>query len=232
MPKTMPLTIEETDDLVIIKKDGVEIDLGPNHSVVVHTDGDLHPMTEEFGSMGSLLPRADVLAKLRALHEKGITRVAGSGVVVAETTLPRVGQKMRDGSIFAGLIADGTQRIYAMPKDLDITMTFNRAAKAVGKLNARKYLGHDDWQIPALDNLHILRKNQNEGTLNGTFKTASFNGLLFPVFYWSSTENHRDSSYVQGVRFSDGYETWDRKDSGRLSCRPVRLVPAAAPSLG
>jgi len=142
------------------------------------------------------------------------------------------GQKMADGSVFAGLTADGKSQIYAMPDDLDVTMTFNDAAKAVKKLNNNKALGHDDWQIPAIENVRILQKNQNEGSLKGTFKTASSSGSGYPGWYWSSTEYRVVSSYVHGVRFSDGYELWYLKDYGRLSCRPVRLVPvAAAPSL-
>src|ERR1700674_1093403 len=80
-----------------------------------------------------------------------------------------IGAKMPDGSLFAGLTTDGKQQIYAMPTDLDVTMTFNDAAKRVEKLNADKFLGHDDWQIPSLDNLRVFYKNQNEGALKGTF---------------------------------------------------------------
>jgi hypothetical protein len=141
-----------------------------------------------------------------------------------------LGQEMPDHSVFAGFTADGKQEIFAMPKDLGVTMTFNDAAEAVKKMNAENALGHNDWQIPALDNLHVLQKNQNEGTLKGTFKTASSrDDSVYPDWYWSSTENRDGSSDVHNVRFSYGYEGWDLKDY-RLSCRPVRLV--AAPSLG
>jgi hypothetical protein len=142
------------------------------------------------------------------------------------------GAKMVDGSVFAGMTADGKQQIYAMPDDLDVTMTFNDAAKAVKKLNSQKALGHDDWQIPGKENLLILQKNQNEGTLKGTFKTAAASGSDYPDWYWSSTEHRDDPSGVWAVRFSDGYGGWDPKDNLRLSCRPVRLVAASAPAPG
>ena len=89
-------------------------------------------------------------------------------------TKAAAGQKMADGSIFVGLTADGKQQIFAMPTDLGVTMTFNAAAKTVEKLNADKAFGHNDWQIGSLDVMRVLQKNQNEGSLKGTFKTASW----------------------------------------------------------
>jgi hypothetical protein len=136
------------------------------------------------------------------------------------------GQKMADGSVFAGLTADGKQQIYAMPTDLKITMTFNDAAKRVKQLNADKALGHYDWQIPSVDVLHTLQKNQNEGALKGTFATEDY-GSGFSDWYWSSAEGRGFSSSAPNVRFSNGSEyDWDHEDDFRLSCRPVRLVPA------
>ena len=138
---------------------------------------------------------------------------------------------MPDGSIFAGFTADGKQQIYAMPQDIKTrflkrpAMTFNDAAKNVKKLNANKSLGHDDWQIPSLENLRVLQRNQNKGHLKGTFKTVARSGSAYPCWYWSSTEDRSYPSNVHGVRFLEGYEKWFHKDNDRLSCRPVRLEP-------
>lgn len=145
------------------------------------------------------------------------------------------GTKVADGSIFVGLTADGKQQIYAMSTDLDVAMTFNDAAKAVKELNSNKTLGHDDWQIPSIENLSVLQKNQNEGALKGTFKTAASSGSGSLVFYWSSTElrsfspREHISPRVHIVRFSDGSGWLHNKDGNRLSCRPVRLVACKAP---
>jgi hypothetical protein len=137
-----------------------------------------------------------------------------------------VGQKITDGSVFAGLTADGKQQIYAMPTDLDVTMTFNDAAKAVERLNDKNTLGHNDWQIPVLENVRAMQKNQNEGALKGTFNANNkWSACDHPDRYWSSTEDGDYSSLVHGVRFSDGYEDWYPKDGNRLNCRPVRLMP-------
>ena len=200
MSNPSPITIEESGDRTIITKRGVEVDLHADGSVDVFTDGSVRT------------------------HPAPANDTAAAAKVALV-----LGQQTADG-VYAGLTADGKQQIFAMPTDLGVTMTFNDAAKAVKKLNSNKALGHDDWQIPALENVRVLQKNQNEGVLKGTFKTAVSSGSNCPDWYWSSTEDRGNSSNVRIVRFSDGTEGWDHKDDLRLSCRPVRLV--AAPSLG
>jgi len=144
-----------------------------------------------------------------------------------------IGAEMADGSVFAGLTDDGRQQIYVLPADLDLVMTFNDAAKAVEKLNAQKTLGHSDWQVPSLEDLFVLYRNQNEGALKGTFNTSGNKviGFDYPDWYWSSTKHRDYPTDVHNVRFSDGAEFWNYNDSYRLSCRPVRLV-AQDPSHG
>lgn len=145
---------------------------------------------------------------------------------------PEIGDKMPDGSVFAGLTAGGCQEIYAMPADLDVAMTFNNAASCVQKLNADKALGHDDWQLPSLENLQILQKNQDVGALTGTFnqKKGSFFGLDCPYLYWSSTRDLCRREGTWAVRFSNGNESSVYNDDiFRLSCRPVRLVEVSRP---
>ena len=165
------------------------------------------------------------VAKIRAESDEHLQQAEAE----ATNAVFKIGGVMADSSIFAGLTADGKQQIYAMPTDLDVTMTFNDAAKRVEKLNADKFLGHDDWQIPSLENLRVLYRNKNENALKGTFNTTNKgSGSDCPDWYWSSTENRDNSSYVRGVRFSDGGEFWFHKDSGILSCRPVRLVEASS----
>jgi hypothetical protein len=165
--------------------------------------------------------------------EECMKRPAGTepvSVPASAIAIPDIGTKMADGSVFAGLTADGKQQIYAMPADLDVTLAFNDAAKQVRRLNAEKALGHDDWVIPTQQQLSLLQQNQDEGALKGTFRKQTASGSDLPDWYWSSTENRLDPSYVWDVRFSDGYGDWLHKDFNRLSCRPVRLVACEAPS--
>ncbi len=138
---------------------------------------------------------------------------------------PEIGDQMKDGSVYAGLTEDGTQKIFAMPTDLDVAMTFNDAAKRITELNADNALGHDDWQIPSLKNLEVLYENKKEGSLKDTFNTDY--DSEHPNYYCSSTTGGHDSSIMFYARFNNGYEDWGGKDANQYSCRPVRLAPVA-----
>ena len=170
------------------------------------------------------------MAKNTAAVEKlkqDLAQVRGELQGTAANEDTTAGIDMEDGSVFAGTTKDGKQ-IYAMPIDLGFTATFNDAAKAVKKLNEKKALGHDDWQIPDLDTLRVLQRNQNQGSLKGTFTIADKGGSDFPDWYWSSSLLPVTSSNVCIVRFSGGRQRWNHKDTdNRLSCRPVRLVSPA-----
>ena len=105
------------------------------------------------------------------------------------------------------------------PNDLPKTMTYIEAERYV-----KKEIGND-WRIPTLEELKLMYEHKDE---IGGFTTTESSGSDSPDWYWSSTEDRDGSSRVHSVRFSDGYEGWNLKDSSRLSCRPVRLVPVAA----
>ncbi len=152
---------------------------------------------------------------------------------MAKTTRKPVttGEKMTDGSLYAGLTDDGKYRVFAMPTDLSTTITFNNAAKAVKKLNADRALGHADWQIPTREQLKVLIENKDKGALKGTFSKAAGSGPDYSEWYWSSTEYRDDAVFVRSVRPSAGNASWGYKVRLRLNCRPVRLVAAASPSL-
>jgi hypothetical protein len=106
------------------------------------------------------------------------------------------------------------QHLEIYPHDLPETMTYVNAVKAVAALG-------DGWRIPTLEELRLIQKQHVE---IGGFCLERASGSDYPDWYWSSTENRYDSSYVPDVRFLDGYEGWDRKDRFRLSCRPVRTM--------
>lgn len=140
--------------------------------------------------------------------------------------------------MFVGKTSDGKKDIYAMPEDIEVAMSFNDAAKAVQKLNSQKAFGHDDWQIPSLDIVHVLYKNQNKGFLGGTFNTIGGISSSKHNWYWSSTQHYENEDYYDrvfrdddvrlwSVCFFDGMENWHHS-TARVSCRPVRLVEASA----
>jgi hypothetical protein len=141
------LTIEETATAVIIKKDGIEVDLGSDGNIVVHTNGDV----------------------------KVQPTPANDTATPAATTGLQPGDKMPDGSIFAGISPDTGKQMFAMPADAGVSLTFNQAAKYAKTLNGKNRLGHDDWRVPTEAELHVLFENGDKGALKGTFNlTGSY----------------------------------------------------------
>jgi hypothetical protein len=170
------------------------------------------------------------IEKLRRMHARNAAREEVRAAFNEAAAAPVVGAKQPDGTIYAGLTPDEKQKIYVMPKDLNggFRRTFSATAAAVQRLNTEKAFGHDDWQIPSLDTLKVLQKNQNEGALKRTFNAESGGELWFQSWYRSATTDPRDTDLTFDIRFSDGYVFPHHKDSYSFSCRLVRLVPVAA----
>jgi hypothetical protein len=160
-------------------------------------------------------------------------------------TKPVIGEQMADGSVYGGLTRDGKHHIYAMPKDLSLSMIFNEAAKAVKQLNAGKALGHSDWQIGSMEVMRVLKDNQSEGALKDTFKTD----YKATSGYWTSTQVY-DPQLGDNLAYVLVFNKGLRPDSSPLlkdmpkdtmgmpadilramipkrSVRPVRLVPVS-----
>ncbi|WP_460590081.1 Lcl domain-containing protein [Haliea atlantica] len=74
--------------------------------------------------------------------------------------------------------------------------------------------GHDDWYLPAQDELNVLYTNKNTGALNSTFNESS------GWYYWSSSEQSVNFVRIQG--FSDGYQGYINKNSAYNLVRCVR----------
>lgn len=136
--------------------------------------------------------------------------------------LRKIGDEMLDGSIYAGVSSTGKD-MFVTARDLPLTMSFNNAARFVEGLNEKKEHSHDDWRIPSLADLEILRENKNKGALMSTFKMAIGSGANLPGWYWSSTPYDKAPDYIWCARFIDTAETANHKDLPRLSCRPVRF---------
>ncbi len=152
----------------------------------------------------------------------GLSVSTGGKIQIMPAAELKPGMRIADGTVYAGLTADGAARMFVLPHDLDMAGSFNAAAKAVAALNARNAYGHDDWRIPSVENLHVLRKNQNAGYLCGTFKSA---GAGYAGWYWTATLHGKYPGHRRSVWLTRGIESRCHEDYGRLSCRPVRLVP-------
>src|SRR5260221_12315655 len=68
------------------------------------------------------------------------------------TTL-KPGDRMPDGTIFAGISPDTGEAIYAMASDAPLTMKWKAAMEYAAKLDAH---GHQDWRVPPQEEVNTL----------------------------------------------------------------------------
>src|ERR1017187_3593255 len=112
---------------------------------------------------------------------------------------PKPGDKMPDGSVYAGVSPDTGKAMYATPKDAPLTFTFNKAKEYAAALGA---LGHHDWRVPSISELTVLF--QHRAAIGGFNESGSY-----PAgWYWSSSQGG-DNAW--GQRFSDGTQYIDTK---------------------
>jgi hypothetical protein len=129
-----------------------------------------------------------------------------------QSTEPKPGDKMSDGTIYAGVSPDTGNPMYAMPADAPLMSTFNEAAENAQAANRSKALGHDDWRVPSKAELNVLFNNR---AAVGGFDLS---GSLSAGLYWSSSYAYHGTVWSQ--RFSDGFQVGI--DGPRLSVRLVR----------
>ena len=126
---------------------------------------------------------------------------------------PEIGDKMSDGTIYAGLSPDTGKQMFATAEDAPISMDFNAAAKYAKKLDAH---GHKDWRVPSKAELQVLFENREKGALKGTFNLT---GSDPAGWYWSSSPSTASTAWCQ--RFSDGNQNVVYRGTD-LSVRCVR----------
>jgi hypothetical protein len=115
----------------------------------------------------------------------------------------KIGDRVADGTIYAGISPDTGKAMYATAKDAPLTYTFNQARKHAEKLDAH---GHQDWRVPTKGELNVLF--QHRAGIGGFNETGSY-----PAgWYWSSSQYNYDA-WAQ--RFSDGDQ--DYHDEGYVS---------------
>ena len=160
---------------VAVKVNGVRVE--------VHTDGSILAYTKN--------GRVDAYTN----GAVQVHPVANDDSKLKVTTTPQVGDKMDDGTIFAGVSPDTNKPMYATPADAPLTYTFNQAKEYAANLDAN---GHKDWHAPTKGELNVLFKNR--AAIGGFNETGSD-----PAgWYWSSSQNYDDCAWDQC--FGDGYQ--------------------------
>ena len=153
----------------------------------------------------SLSSRAEKIERLRELHSKNIT------VVPDTKTAPEVGDRMEDGTIYAGISPDTNEAMYAAPAD-EVMMNFNLAAARAEGLSR---MAGKAYRVPSEGELNVLFNNR--AAIGGFNETGSFSVSC----YWSSTLDPDVDNFARIQRFSaDGHRSY-----GSLCLTlPVRLV--------
>jgi hypothetical protein len=119
------------------------------------------------------------------------------------------GDKMRDGTIYAGVSPDTGRKMYVTPADAPLTMDFREAADYAAEFDAHD---HKDWHVPTKKELQVLFNNR--AAIGGFNVTGSY-----PAgWYWSSSPVNKWVAWSQ--RFSDG----DHLSYHKRTPSSVRLV--------
>jgi Protein of unknown function (DUF1566) len=195
-----------------------EISLGDDFDAVVRYGG----TTVELSASGSVIVKMKGDAVIYTNGDVKVRpaandRIIGEGVIVedlvpAAPSALRPGDKMSDGTIFAGTSPETHKPMYTTPEDAPLTYTFNHAQKYAAKLDAH---GHHDWRVPTKGELKVMF--QNRAAIGGFNVTGAF-----PAgWYWSSTEHFNHDSLAWGQRFNGGEQDSYRKNSDS-SLRLVR----------
>ena len=139
---------------------------------------------------------------------------------IAEETSAELkpGDRMKDGTIFAGISPDTNKPMYTTPADArnrrwfglaapEISFTFARAQRHAARLDA---CGHQDWRVPSKDELNVLFNNR---TAIGAFDLA---GPEPAGWYWSRTKFFK---FLEVQYFGHGgLGRFDKKNFACLRC--------------
>ena len=171
--KAKEISLGEDFGDVAVKVNGVLVEVHTDGSILAYTNGNVK-----------------------------VCPVANDDGKTALSPEPKVGDKMPDGTVFAGISPDTNKPMYATPTDASLTMKFNEAQEYAAKLDAH---GHKDWRVPTKAELNVLFNNR--AAIGGFDVSGSY-----PAgWYWSASPGNKWDAW--GQRFSGGYQNRHDKDS-------------------
>lgn len=100
---------------------------------------------------------------------------------------PKIGDKMPDGTVYAGLSPYTGKILFTAVEDASLKMTWDEAVTYTTKLNAH---GHKDWRLPDLDELKVVMDRLRRRTPASTFRENAW--------YWSATVAAANAAWLNG----------------------------------
>ena len=123
----------------------------------------------------------------------------------------KVGDRVPDGTIYAGTSPETDEGLYTTPGDAPRTYNWDSGSRYCTDLQAH---GHHDWRVPTKGELNVLF--QNRDAIGG----FNISGSYPAVWYWSSSQNLGNGAW--GQRFNDGDQYIDDDKDNDSSLRCVR----------
>ncbi len=171
-------------------------------------------------------PGGDLIVKTNGnavVYTNGDVKVRPAANDSGEATFeePKPGNKMDDGTIYAGISPDTGRPMFAQAHDAfyasfqaepTVTLNYQAAQRFVMGLNKGNDCGHNDWRMPTKNELNVLFNNR--AAIGG----FSESGLPPAGRYWASGVNpYCDFAWNQ--RFSDGDQIfYYRGNDSSLRC--------------
>jgi hypothetical protein len=162
---------------IAVRVNGAVIEVHEDGSVAAHTSGDVDVYTD-----------ASVCVH-PAANDNGKAKTAARADL-------KPGDRMADGSIYAGISPHTHKAMYVTAADASLTMKWKKAMDYAAGLDAH---GRQDWRVPTKAELNLLWENRDKGALKATFNVT---GSDPAGWYWSSTEIDYTVAWAQ--RFSNG----------------------------
>jgi hypothetical protein len=125
--------------------------------------------------------------------------------------VPHIGDRMPDGTVYAGISPDTNKPMFTTPADAPLRMGWKKAMRYAANRDA---YGHNDWRVPTISELNMIFNNR--AVIGGFNLTGSSSA----GWYWSSTKFGRWGAWDQ--RFSNGEQIADVLRPIPASVRCVR----------